>query len=110
MDFTRHANWGRLAPKFDKPLYEHLKQIHEVWDAAGEQCIQLAGMECAGPGGIRANAPLPNTKLVVKDVTHATRRVLHRPPEKDEIMREIVDTIIVGKRSIIQRIRNSPAL
>ena len=101
---------SKTGPRFDKPLYEHMKSTHEVWDTDAEQCIQLAGMECAGHGGIRDNAPLPNTKLVVKDVTHAARRVLQRPRDKDEMTKEIVDAIVVGKRSIVQRIRHSPAL
>ena len=101
---------SKTGPRFDKPLYEHMKIIHEVWDADAEPCLQLAGLECANHGGIRGNAPLPNNKLVVKDVTRAARRVLQRPQDKDEMMKEIVDTIVVGRRSIIQRIRHSPAL
>eukprot|EP00959_Pyramimonas_sp_CCMP1952_P067529 1409521-Pyramimonas_sp.AAC.1 len=73
---------GSGATRFDEDLYNHIKNIREVFDTDAEAVAVNNGMDMAGAllshAGRRA-AYFPNNKILVKDPTHAARRVLERP-------------------------------
>ena len=60
---------------FDRALYEHMQLIHEVFDADGEACIQCAGEMVSNALLDNPGALLSRTKTVMKDLTHAARRI-----------------------------------
>ena len=71
--------------------------------------MTLTGWELGNHGGLRSQ-DAPRTLLTVKDKTHAARRLLLRPWTADEVIDNIVKTMVTDKHSITQRIRNSPDL
>jgi len=60
---------------FDRALYAHMQLIHEVFDADGEACIQCAGEMVSNALLDNPGALLSRTKTVMKDLTHAARRI-----------------------------------
>ena len=92
-------------PDCDAHLLERLTNSIKFYfsDAASDE--QLAGhalMEEAGD-----DALLPSLKLVGRDKTHASRRVLTRPWRADTYLSDCYDTVLMNKDSIISIIRNS---
>ena len=71
--------------------------------------MTLTGWELGNHGGLRS-PDAPRTLLTVKDKSHAARRLILRPWTADEVIDDILKTIVTGKHSIVQRIRNSPDL
>ena len=49
----------------------------------------------------------PNLKLIVRDVTHASRRVTAKPEAADEHLEELTRRLFVDKHSIAQIIQHS---
>ena len=49
----------------------------------------------------------PNLKLIVRDVTHASRRVTAKPDAADEYLDELSRRIFTDKHSIAQIIQHS---
>ena len=90
----------------DEQLYNHIIDIHEVFNTDAERVMLLAGDEVTTPGA-GGQAVLPQNVLHVKDPTHGARRVLQRPWECHAELKDIVDTIALKKTSIMQRVHNS---
>jgi hypothetical protein len=95
------------AERFDRPLYDHLRGIHELFNADAEQCIQLVGDDLTNKLGDEISSLLPNTHSCLKDHTHGCQRILSRPWACNQAIKEIIDTIVEHRTSICQRIRNS---
>ena len=102
----------RLLPIFSLELYEHIRRIHGFFNSDSEGVVMLAGLEVANHGGLRHDdvALLPGTNVTCQDKTHAARRLLQRPWGADEVLKEIIDTVVLERTSIVQRLRNSKDL
>ena len=96
--------------RFDQDLFSHLQRSHEALDCDAGSTIQAAGEIMTNALLDNPEALLPHTKVLFKDVTHAARRILSRPWEAIEALKEVFDTIIMGNASVVQRIRKSEAL
>ncbi len=55
----------------------------------------------------RGHPAAPNLKCIVRDRAHASRRVVSRPWRADPFLSDLVDTFIMSRRSIVQRIHRS---
>ena len=90
--------------EFDEPLYTHMKHITEVFDSDAEQTMVNCGMSMCG---VLGEDFFSNCKLLVKDPTHAARRVLSRPWACHPTLKVIISTIVMDRGSIMERIKNS---
>ena len=95
------------AERFDRPLFDHLRGIHELFNADAELCIQFVGDDLTNKLGDVISPLLPNTHSCLKDHTHGCQRILSRPWACNQAIKEIIDTIVEHRSSICQRIRNS---
>jgi len=97
---------------FDDDLYGKMRSSHEVMVFDGTRLMVLAGHEASNHVKIlpAAETLFYNNRLTIKDFTHGARHCLQRPWEADTLLREIVETIIAGPNSLIQRLRCSPEL
>ncbi len=109
------CTFGKHAPDsdnevFDEALYDHMRRIHEVFDSDAERCMINCGLDLAGallPRDQRGQAYFYNNKVLVKDPTHAARRVLERPWKAHPALHEVVCTLTTERHSIMKRIKNS---
>ena len=95
------------AERFDRPMFEHLRSIHELFNADAEPCIQLVGDDLTNKLGDVISPLLPNTHSCLKDHTHGCQRILSRPWACNQAIKAIIDVIVEHRSSICQRIRNS---
>jgi hypothetical protein len=104
---------GNKQPKSrrDMDLMVHITQRIELFtsDAAADE--QLAGDLLRGrrlaPSIREVWAPLANLKLVTKDRAHASRRLTSKPWESDTYLKEVLNRLVMGDRSITHLIQYS---
>ena len=106
-------NFCTFLPKTPKEkilpeLYKHIRKSVELLDADAEKTVQLASEELSNALKIAAEPHFPNATFVCKDFTHGARRVLERPIAAISELNEVLDTIVLSPKSIMQRIRHSP--
>ncbi len=87
---------GRVHTKLFKRLIERFENF--VADAAADE--QRAGR-------LLQKQELPGLKLILKDITHATRRLVKRPWAADPYLKAVVGVIVLEKKSITQLIQHS---
>ena len=128
LDSASSSNAGAPGSFFDTALYDHMRRSVQVFDADGEQVIQLVGTyvttatqmpvgfeQCgvSASGGIQRRALphhepyFPNCRVVLKDATHGARRVLERPWACDPVLKAVVAQVATSRSSIVRRIGNS---
>ena len=88
-------------PRQDRALRQHLNTITKALDP------DAAGDEQAAMRALRRTS-MPNA-IVMRDHTHAARRVLTRPWKADSYMQDVVDTIVRRKQSVTALIQHSHA-
>ena len=75
--------------EFDDELFQHMLNIHEVWDADAARVMTLTGMELSNHGNLRPDGALfSSNKMARKDPTHAARRMLQRPHLADQVLQD----------------------
>ena len=81
-------------------------------DADAARVMELTKQELSSLSGVCGNCDqlFPHNKLDIQDVTHATRRLLLRPFSAHREMAEAVNTLILERESISQRIKNSEGM
>ena len=96
-----------LKPKLDTGLYDHIVKHVHVFDADGASDEQRAGRilstRCCGSEPV-----LPNICAVLKDKTHASRRLVSRPWAADPYLADLLTKYITNEGSIVHTIQNSP--
>ena len=65
------------AAVLDTELLQHIRNIHELFNADAEQTIQLCGDDLTGRLGDVVAPFLPNTHSCLKDHTHGCQRTEH---------------------------------
>lgn len=91
------------APVCDEPLLLRLTDSIKFYFADAASDEQLAGHVLRED----EDAILPSLKIVGRDKTHASRRVLTRPWRADPYLSECYDAALMNKDSIISVITNS---
>ena len=76
-------------------------------DSASDELLACELMR--GCGGLTPQST-PNLKCVIRDATHAARRVTAKPEKADPFLQEIHNKLISSKASISQILHNSTIL
>ena len=100
----RHsAPVGEIVPK----LAAHCKSITRLLnvDAAADELLSTEQMR--GLTGEPQLAITPNVEATIRDRAHASRRVLAKPMEADEVLKELWTFYISDYHALVRRIENS---
>ena len=100
----------RQQPSLDTDLEQHCRTIQKqlVIDAAADERLSARQMvEGCNHDGIDALTP---NQTVTLDKAHASRRILSRTFNNDDLMKKVLDKYILGKKSICTIIHNSKHL
>lgn len=79
----------------------------EVAPAAAASDGAAGEVAAAAAAAVTGKAITPNLRLVIRDKTHASRRITRKPECADPFLVELVETLFTSKSSIVQRIHNS---
>ena len=93
----------------DTQLEAHIRQHIEAItvDSASDELLACELMR--GCGGLTPQT-LPNLKCIIRDATHAARRVIAKPEKADPFLQEVHMKLVSAKSSISQILHNSTTL
>ena len=106
------APYTCVQTSMDQDFYDHMIKITRAVcidsaenEVAAARTAMLDCTEAARNNNDRAL--LPNCDTIIRDKAHASRRILTRPWECDEVFKSVVTLLVTGKKSISQLVENS---
>ena len=97
------AYWGApqsgVTARVNTALTSAIASKVEIFDADAAADEQAAGRAL--------NNLFPNLKALMRDVTHASRRITKRPWAADPVLAELMDRVVFGRHSITRIIETS---
>ena len=105
--FERFSSPGLKDPKLDLAFYTKLLGLVEATnvDSAGDELLACK-MAARGSDGVFARM-FPNHKMIIRDTTHASRKIGERPLEADPFIKHVTDTFLHKRGSIAQMLQHS---
>ena len=91
--------------QLESHILEHIEAI--TVDSASDELLACELMR--GCGGLTPQST-PNLKCIIRDATHAARRVIAKPEKADPFLQEVHMKLISSKASISQILHNSTTL
>ena len=91
--------------QLEADILQHIEAI--TVDSASDELLACELMR--GCGGLTPQT-LPNLKCIIRDATHAARRVIAKPEKADPFLQEVHMKLVSAKSSISQILHNSTTL
>lgn len=108
--FRSDAPLSHHRGAMDTDLFQILTQRVEMInvDSASDELLASRMMKDTTSAMLTDMGPLtPNLKIIIRDATHATRRVIEKPWGGDAFFSDLMQKLITSPHSIIQRVENS---
>ena len=102
--------WTPLRGRLDEEGVQHHCDIVEHFGADGAGNEQTAGRLLKGKGLNGLHLIFTHCQQIQIDVTHGSTRLLKRPWHANEYMKQVFETFIWNKTSLVNIIQNSPEL